>query len=458
VADVDVIDFDMKKLAVIALLVFVVATAFAQQTDTGYKSRVLESTEVDILTSYYRQDGDNSAVGGGIGTEKLTDFTPTIVVSVPLNDDDVLTIDAGISAYTSASSSNINPFDGNREADPFQASSGASRADVYTNVSGSYSHSSDDRNRIWSAKLSFSNEYDYSSLGFGGSYTKLFNEKNTELSISANVYLDKWNVILPIELRSPEENEEQDEEEYHEEDEEDDEREGVPWEKITGNINYNPSFSGFDDDSRKSYSLGFGFSQILSKKLQGSLSLDLVMQQGLLSSPYHRIYFADVDDSFIENFQLADDVERLPDTRMKAAIGGRLNYYLNENFVVRTYYRYYTDDWGISSHTASIEIPIKISGKFTLYPSYRFYNQTAADYFAPHEQHVSTEEYYTSDYDLSKFKANQYSLGISYTDIFSKFHLWKLHMKSVDLKFYRYDRDSNFNANMVSFGVKFVLD
>ena len=29
---------------------------------------------------------------------------------MPLNDDDVLTIDSGISAYTSASSSNINPF------------------------------------------------------------------------------------------------------------------------------------------------------------------------------------------------------------------------------------------------------------------------------------------------------------------------------------------------------------
>jgi len=445
----------MKALIINTILIFIVATLSAQQKDTGYKSRVLESTEVDILTSYYMQDGDNAAVGGGIGTEKLTDFTPTIVVSVPLNDDDVLTIDAGISAYSSASSSNINPFDGDGPADPFQASSGASRADVYTNVSGSFSHSSDDRNRIWSAKLSFSNEYDYSSIGFGGSYTKLFNEKNTEISINANIYLDKWKVLLPVELRSADENEEQDEEEYHEED---DEREGVPWEKMTGNLNYAPSFSGFDDDSRKSYSLGFVLSQIMSKKLQGSLSVDLVMQQGLLSTPYHRIYFADVDDSFIENFQLADDVEHLPDTRSKVAAGGRLNYFMNEIFVVRTYYRYYTDDWGIRSHTASIEIPIKLSGKFTLYPSYRFYNQTAADYFAPHEMHLSGEKYYTSDYDLSRFNANQYSMGLSYTDIFSRAHLWKLHMKSIDLKFYRYERNSTFNANMVSFGIKFVLN
>ena len=85
---------------------------FAQQTNTStYKKRVLETAEVDFLTSYYNQDGSNASVTGGIGSEKLNDFTPTVVVSVPLNDDDVLTIDAGISAYSSASSSNLNPFD-----------------------------------------------------------------------------------------------------------------------------------------------------------------------------------------------------------------------------------------------------------------------------------------------------------------------------------------------------------
>ena len=439
----------MKKTAILVVLVLIVLAGYAQdreqKPDSLYKSRVLESTEIDILTSYYSQDGDNAAVSGGIGTEKLTDFTPTIVISVPLNDDDVLTLDAGISSYTSASSSNINPFDGNHEADPFQASSGASGSDLYTNVTGSFSHSSDNRNRIWSGKLSFSNEFDYSSFGFGGSYAWLFNEKNTELSIDGNIYLDKWKLLYPVELRSFA-------------GQSGGEEVRVPWDKITGNTAYNPSFSGFNDKSRDSYSLGLGFSQILSKKLQGSLSLDLVRQDGLLSTPFHRIYFGDKPDSFIEKFQLADDVERLPGTRSKLAIGGRLNYYLNETFVARTYYRYYTDDWGINSHTVSIEIPIKISDKFTLYPSYRFYNQTAANYFAPHEQHLSTEKYYTSDYDLSKFSSNQYGFGVSYTDIFTKLHLWKLRMKSIDLKFYRYERDSSFRANMVSFGIKFAMD
>lgn len=426
---------------------FAFAKAYSQtQQDSVqvYKKRVLETTEVDFLTSYYSQDGNNAAVSGGVGTEELTDATGTIVVSIPMNDDDILTIDAGVSAYTSASSSNVGPFDGGQAADPFQASSGASSSDLWANVTGSYSHSSDDHNDVWSAKLSVSTEYDYFSLGFGGSYAKLFNEKNTEVSVNLGVFLDMWNAIYPTELRPFAQG-----------------GNGLNdrlfmQNSITGNQNYNPRFTEFADESRNSYSLGFGFSQILHKNVQGSLSLDLVQQQGLLSTPFQRVYFSDVEDSFIENFQLADAIEQLPDTRFKIALGGRLNWFINETFVLRTYYRYYTDDWGIKSHTASLELPIKITDKFTLYPSYRFYNQTAADYFYNYETALSTADYYTSDFDLSEYSANQLGLGVSYTDVFSKARFWKLGLKSIDVKFYKYDRNTPFTSSIITAGLKFV--
>jgi len=406
---------------------------FAQedQQESTYKKRVLETTEVDLLSSYYSQDGNNAAVSGGIGTEELTDATGTIVVAIPLNDDDILTIDAGVSAYTSASSSNINPFDGANLGNAFQASSGASQSDTWANLTGSYTHNSDDRNQIWSAKASVSSEYDYFSIGFGGSYTRLFNEKNTELSITGNVYLDTWTTIYPVELRP-----------------------GVAY----GDAGYNPQFTPFDDTSRNSYSLGFGFSQILSKNLQGSLALDLVQQNGLLSTPFQRVYFSDKQDYFFDDFQLADDVERLPDTRFKIALGGRLNYYINSVFVLRSYYRYYTDDWGITSHTASLELPIKLGDKFTIYPSYRFYNQTAADQFGAYETHLSTDAFYTSDYDLSKYNANQFGFGLNYTDIFTKFHIFQFGLKSIDLKYYNYKRNTGLSSNIITAGFKFVQD
>ena len=168
------------KLIVMATLLSI--TAYSQQNKTStYKKRVLENTEVDFLTSYYNQDGSNASVTGGIGSEKLNDVTPTVVVSVPLNDDDVLTVDAGISAYSSASSSNLNPFDrvekipsGTKvvsgassntvketytivsKPTPWAASSGASRSDVWANITTSYAHSSDDRYTIWNADVSIS--------------------------------------------------------------------------------------------------------------------------------------------------------------------------------------------------------------------------------------------------------------------------------------------------------------
>ncbi len=434
-------------LVLFCSLTFVSSTLGQNQDSTKvYRQRVLESVEIDFLSSYYSQKGDNAAVSGGIGTEELTDLTGTIIISIPLSADDKLTIDAGISAYTSASSSNVNPFDTRGTADPFVASSGASGSDSWTSFTGVYSHSSDDRNTIWSTKLSISSEYDYSSFGLGGSYSKLFNEKNTEISLHAGAYFDSWSLIYPVELRDPGGGGD------------DDEHFNINDYTITGNPNYDPSFVALDNSSRNSYSAGLGFSQILSKKLQGSLALDFVLQDGLLSTPFQRVYFGDVENSFIDNFQLADDIERLPDSRLKIAGGGRLNYYINEIFVLRTFYRYYFDDWGVGSHTASIELPIKIGTQLTLYPSYRFYNQSAAKYFAPFEQHLSTETFYTSDYDLSQYNANQFGFGINYTDIFTKLHVWKFGLKSVDIKFSKYQRDTGLSASIVTGGLKFIMN
>jgi len=353
----------------------------------------------------------------------------------------VLTINAGVSAYTSASSSNVSPFDGQQEADPFFASTGASSADTWVNMTGTYSHSSKDRNEIVVATAGISKEFDYTSFSFGGSYTKLFNHKNTELSITATAYLDKWDAIYPIELRPF----------------------GIggigffrPTE-IRGSSNYKPYFKELENTNRNSYMVGFGFSQILHKKIQGALALDLVQQEGLLSTPFQRVYFADIADSFIENFQLADAIERLPDTRFKVALGGRLHGYLNEVLTVHTYYRFYKDSWGINAHAASVEIHIKITNTITLYPSYRWYKQTAADYFNFFETGLSTDTFYTSDYDLSRYTAHQMGFGISYTDILTKAQLWKLGFKSIDLKYYNYSRDTSFSLNIVTAGITFSV-
>lgn len=454
---VAVINSIMKKILILTIILNTLSS-FAQQNDTiVYKKRVLESTEVDFLLSYYKQDGVHSAVSGGMGSEDLTDVASNIVISMPLNDDDILTVDAGISAYTSASSSNINPYD-ITNSNPWQASSGASQSDALTSLVVNYSHSSDDRNFVWNGDISFSNEYDYTSIGFGGGIAKLFNNKNTELSLKANVYLDQWRPIYPKELIDFADN-------------------NFSYNVIDVNGNatsaYNPSlFSTIDKVNRNSYSASFGFSQVATKNMQFSLFFDVIQQNGLLSTPYHRVYFADKPDYYVGQaqyisvyettqnqgvYKLADDIERLPDSRTKIPIGARLNYYLNERVTIRTYYRYYWDNWDITSHTASIELPIKVSDKFTIFPMYRYYTQQQSKYFAGFEKHLSTEEFYTSDYDLSTFNANQYGFGINYVDIFTNFQIWKFGLKNIDFRFNHYTRNDGLDANIASIGFKFVM-
>ncbi len=439
-AAVAVINMHMKtSIGFYAFLMLLISlSSIAQEKSTEYKKRVLESTEVNLLSSYYSQDGENAAVTGGRGTEELTDFAPSITVSIPLNDDDVLTVDATVSAYTSASSSNIDPFDGDQPADPFVASSGASRQDTWFGLTANYAHSSDDRNTIIAGNLSFANEYDYSSIGFGGSFTKLFNQKNTELQINLNAFIDKWRPQYPIEFR---------------------EGFNITDYDFTGERIYSPGFTRFQDESRSSYSLGLSLSQILSKSVQTAFMGDVIIQNGLLSTPHQRVYFSDFENTVIENFELGNDIERLPGTRTKFAIGNRTNFYINQSFVLRTYYRFYTDDWDINSHTFKIELPVKLGMNFTFYPMYRFYTQTAAKDFGEYNTILSTQEFYTSDYDLAEYDAHQFGIGFKYYDPLTKFKISNFGLKSINLEYNHYNRTvQNFTAHITSISFNFVAD
>jgi len=477
----------MKKIITIVFISFslVAQSQQVQDSTVSYKKRVLESTEIDMLLSYYKQDGQHSAVSGGIGSEKLTDIVSNLVVNIPLNEDDVLTIDTGISSYTSASSSNINPFNasgasggggddddrniaaGSPTGTPWQASSGASAQDQLVSLTANYSHSSDSRNFIWNSDVSVSNEYDYTSVGFGGGIAKLFNKKNTEIGIKVNAYLDQWRPIYPTELHEYEK--------YGNQFQSNGYFAGVTIYDQNGIVStaYNPNkFKAITKVNRNSYSASFSFSQILSKRAQISLFFDLLSQEGLLSTPYQRIYFADKanyyigDPQYIQNYEtsrnrgvyrLADDIERLPSTRFKVPIGARLNFYINETFKLRTYYRYYSDDWGITAHTANLEVPIKISEKYSILPMYRYYTQLQSNYFAPFEKHLSTEEFYSSDYDLSTFKSNQFGLGISYLDIFTEAKILTLGLKNIDFRYNYYKRSDGMHAGIVTLGIKLIM-
>src|SRR5678815_4459668 len=84
------VSFCMKKLylSVIGMYIGILA-AFSQRQDpdsSTYRSRKLNFEEANLVSSYYTQDGNNSAVTGGIGSEKLTDISNVIDLKLGLYD------------------------------------------------------------------------------------------------------------------------------------------------------------------------------------------------------------------------------------------------------------------------------------------------------------------------------------------------------------------------------------
>src|ERR1700712_2424276 len=104
----------MRKiyLGVLALYLGILAshaqTAPPVKDTSNYESRKLKIDEVNFVSAYYHQNGNNSAVTGGIGTENLSDFANTLDIQLSKltnsGHKNTFLFDLGIDHYTSASS------------------------------------------------------------------------------------------------------------------------------------------------------------------------------------------------------------------------------------------------------------------------------------------------------------------------------------------------------------------
>lgn len=173
------------------------------------------------------------------------------------------------------------------------------------------------------------------------------------------------------------------------------------------------------------------------------LLADVVRQEGYLSMPFYRVYF---NDGSVHQ-------EKLPSSRFKLPLALRANYFLGDAVIIRTYYRYYQDDWGVRSHTANLELPVKLTSFVSISPFYRFYHQSAVDYFAPYGEHDARQTYYTSNYDLSKFNSHFLGAGIRLAPPNGVLG-WQ-HFNLLELRYGHYTRSNELNANSVSLHIRF---
>ncbi|MEX0965273.1 MAG: DUF3570 domain-containing protein [Pseudohongiellaceae bacterium] len=147
-------------------------------------------------------------------------------------------------------------------------------------------------------------------------------------------------------------------------------------------------FNRVESEEKQNTSAFVSVSQIINQTSNFQSALSVTEQSGFLSDPY----------------KLRDI--RPEDKTQIAWSNAYRKFFVGANAALHVNYRYYHDDFGISSHTANLSWHQNLGRTFQVVPSLRYYSQSAADFFTNVDDFLSpSSEYQSSDYRLSAFGA-----------------------------------------------------
>ena len=213
-----------------------------------------------------------------------------------------------------------------------------------------------------SATFGFSNEKDYLSLHGGIGAERNFNDKNTTLSTSIAFSYD-W--IEPTDADLFQERPEEEEK----------------W----------------------SLDLFLGLSQILTRTTTIQGTVNFKHSDGYLSDPYKLVA------TLGGGSNLSDS---RPDTKNQVSLLFRTRHHIEEiTASIHADYRFYYDDFGITSHTFEVAWYQNLFEWLTITPSVRWYSQSKADFYEALLAPGTMPSLRTSDYRLSPYGAIAYKLS-----------------------------------------------
>lgn len=179
--------------------------------------------------------------------------------------------------------------------------------------------------------------------------------------------------------------------------------------------------------------------QVLSPKMVVQANLFYAKQEGYLAHPENIVTFT--DGSFGEEIH--------PESRSRRAIVGRLVRYFETRSALHADYRYYRDDWGITSHTIGSKWYQYFGRHWIGRLEYRIYDQSAADFY---EENPSPATVFpTIDGKLRSFGSQLYGLKL----ITRAWQMpWSFFKETeMDLKFDRYTQDGGYKAYVIEAGL-----
>ncbi len=147
----------------------------------------------------------------------------------------------------------------------------------------------------------------------------------------------------------------------------------VPLTQIADN-----EFAG--EGTRETIDLIAGVTHIINRRTVGQFNLSYSTSTGYHSDPYK--VFSVVDRSTDKPVANSSYYERRPGDRQRISLTFKLNHQLYpSDDMLHASYRYYTDDWGVDSHTLDFNYRFNFDDTNYLEPRLRLYMQGKADFY-----------------------------------------------------------------------------
>lgn len=240
---------------------------------------------------------------------------------------------------------------------------------------------------------SFSLESDFTSLAVNGALAKEFNQKNTSASIGFNLEFDTINPHGGIQKGL-----------------------GI----------YGQDSAIAKSDTKQVGDLVFGISQVMNRRWLMDMNLSFSYANGYQSDAYKILSVVDQGNLVSDPNDTSKYLylyENRPTVRLKISAFMRHKIAIGSDDSFEFAHRYMTDDWGVNSNTTDLSYHFKINDHLYVEPHYRYYNQSAADFYTPFleiDNDVSingtevsaNRDFASSDQRLAAFSAETYGLKI----------------------------------------------
>lgn len=176
--------------------------------------------------------------------------------------------------------------------------------------------------------------------------------------------------------------------------------------------------------SHDRWGVGLALDQVLSPRLDLTVSASLARQAGALSSPYRRALVRSGVGFFAD---WRPEGERHPDLRLRGVAEVALAAYLGAGFALHVRIGGYADDWGVLAVEPAVEGFLELGGRVLLGVGYRFLAQSAASFYA--DRYPASAATRTGDRRLGGLDAQAPSLELRWIPIGVRDHAGALELR-----------------------------